>query len=68
MTGEERYQRACRRAHLRGRRNLKKFMAGEIAILPTSHPAADIIREIDDAYKSGVKAGKAMALDNTSAR
>jgi hypothetical protein len=47
LTASERYWQAIRKARLRGERNLRRWIAGEIPYLPQVDERGAIIAEID---------------------
>lgn len=53
LTGEQRYRQAILKDTLVMRRNMRRFMANEIAVLEGSRRRQLIIAEIERAYEAG---------------
>jgi hypothetical protein len=59
LSGEQRYRQALIKAGIVARRELRRFLAGELDYLPGHRDREFIIAEIDRAYRAGVSDGKA---------
>jgi hypothetical protein len=55
LTGEQLYRQAVNKARIRGRRNLRLFLAGKIGVLPCEGDDArrEIIKALDRVRRAG---------------
>lgn len=68
LTGAQRFRQVRAKARIMAERNLRKFLADEIDMLPGSldYEREQIIREFDRAFEAGVQHGKSTPLPEDS--